>query len=204
MARAVILAAGRATRLGGVNKLLVEAGGLPVHEWHRRALEGYDVGAVVRPADADAVRTAAPWLTVVEHELQDGPAGALLAYITANPEHGPLTVIYADTLLPSVPSAAGDWVATAKAPGRVWDYWDGDWTRGVPWVEVCVGAYQFACVGCLVGTLRRLLAQSGGEVHLADVLREYDIEHLIQRLRVEGWQDAGDPEAIARVKPIGD
>lgn len=203
MARAVILAAGRSTRLGGVNKLLVNAGGVPVHEWHRRALAGFKVGAVVRPTDFHEVSEAAPWLDeVVGHERQDGPVGALLAYL--NDSNEPITVVYADTLLPQVPDEDDDWVGVAKAPGRVWDYWEGEWTRGVPYVEVCVGAYRFNCVSCLRTTARNLVAKSDGETHMADLLRSYSDEHNVQRLPLEGWQDAGDPEAVARVKKIGD
>jgi hypothetical protein len=38
---------------------------------------------------------------------------------------------------------------------------------------------------------------------MIELLRAYEGDHLIQPLLIEGWQDAGDPEAIARVKPIG-
>ena len=200
--KAVILAAGKSTRLGGQSKLLVEAGGKPVHEWHRQALEGFEVGAVVRPTDFNDVEREVPWLKkLVGHNDYDGPVGALLAYLGESSE--PITVIYADTLLPTVPKDDHDWVAVAPAPWRVWDYYDGEWTRGVPYVEVCIGAYRFSCISCLKCISRNLLQKADGiEVHMVDVIRAYSEEHIIQRLRVEGWQDAGDPEAIARV--IGD
>jgi hypothetical protein len=114
----VILAAGRATRLGGTNKLLVEAAGLPVHEWHRRAAGKQPTYAVVRPDDEKAVLSAAPWLAgVIPHAEADGPSGALLSASTALPE-GALTVLFADTLLPQVPTQEGDWVGVATAPWR--------------------------------------------------------------------------------------
>lgn len=204
--RALILAAGRASRLGGRNKLLVEAGGQPVHAWHRRALEGFEIGAVIRPHDAEAIHSEIPWLSpIVEHDAQDGPVGALLAYLEQERSSDPLTVIYADTLLPKIPQEEISWVGLAKAPGRIWDYYDGEWTRGIPYLEVCLGAYGFSCITCLRTIARNLIAKANGEeVHMATLLAAYDGEHLIQRLHLEGWQDAGDPEAIARVKPIGD
>jgi len=202
--KAVILAAGKSTRLAGENKLLVNAGGIPVHEWHRRALKGFDVGAVVRPTDFSEVNEAMPWLEkIMGHGVYDGPVGALHAYIRTMNE--PITVVYGDTLLPEVPTEDADWVAVARAPWRVWDYYDGEWTRGVPYVQVCVGAYRFSCISCVKHIAKNLLDNADGEeVHMVDLIRSYSEEHIIQRLRVEGWQDAGDLDAIARVKLIGD
>ena len=98
--RAVILAAGRSSRLGGTNKLLVEAGGRPVHEWHRKVLADYEVNVVVRPDDAQAVRDAMPWVhLVVTHDRFDGPGGALHSYLERIDEPDGLLVLFADTLL---------------------------------------------------------------------------------------------------------
>ena len=117
----VILAAGKATRLGGVNKLLVEAAGLPVHEWHRRAAGDQATYAVVRGEHEKAVLSAAPWLTgVIPHDEADGPSGALLSASTGLPG-GDLTVLFADTLLPQVPTHHGNWLGVAHAPCLNWN-----------------------------------------------------------------------------------
>jgi CTP:molybdopterin cytidylyltransferase MocA len=101
----VILAAGKASRLGGTNKLLVEAAGMPVHEWHRRAVGNEPTYAVVRSDDVGRVLSAAPWLSgVIPHDEADGPSGALLSASTSLPD-GALTVLFSDTLLPEVPMA---------------------------------------------------------------------------------------------------
>lgn len=200
--RAVILAAGRASRLGGTNKLLVEAGGQPVHEWHRTALADYEVDVVVRPDDAQAVRDAMPWVRrVVTHGDYDGPGGAVLGYLDRIDQPDELLVLFADTLLREVPSESGDWVGVATPPGRVWDYWDGEWMRGTPAVQVCVGIYNFACMHCLTDTLAHLNERAESEVPFADLLRTYSSEHYLVHKPITGWQDAGDPDAIARVQP---
>jgi hypothetical protein len=202
----VILAAGRATRLGGTNKLLVEAAGLPVHEWHRRAAGKQPTYAVVRPDDEKAVLSAAPWLAgVIPHAEADGPSGALLSASTALPE-GALTVLFADTLLPQVPTQEGDWVGVATAPWRIWDYYDasteGGWTRGVPEVLVCCGIYRFTNRELLNDICYDLKLGSTNEVHMADVLRSYAPHQPLTELIVTGWQDAGAPDALKRVQPI--
>ena len=200
--RAVILAAGRSSRLGGTNKLLVEAGGQPVHEWHRKALADYEVNVVVRPDDAQAVRDAMPWVhLVVTHDRFDGPGGALHSYLERIDEPDGLLVLFADTLLRTIPDDPGDWVGVATPPGRVWDYWDGDWMRGVPRVNVCVGVYHFACTDCLMRSLALLVEGLAVEVSFADLLRHYSREHYVDHTQINDWQDAGDPDALARVQP---
>ena len=56
--RLVILSAGKATRLEGKNKLLVEADGVPVHEWHRRAKQSLITDVVVHNGQAFCRRSA--------------------------------------------------------------------------------------------------------------------------------------------------
>lgn len=202
----VILAAGKATRLGGTNKLLVEAAGLPVHEWHRRAAGKQPTYAVVRRDDEKSVLSAAPWLAgVIPHDEADGPSGALLSASTTLPE-GALTVLFADTLLPQVPTQDGDWVGVAAAPWRIWDYYDasteGGWTRGIPEVLVCCGIYRFTNRELLNDICYDLKLGSTNEVHMADVLRSYAPRQPLTELIVTGWQDAGDPDALKRVQPI--
>ncbi len=201
----VILAAGKATRLGGTNKLLVEAAGLPVHEWHRRSVGKQPTYAVVRPDDENAVLSAAPWLAgVIPHAEADGPSGALLSASTSLVD-GPLTVLFADTLLPQVPKQEGDWVCVAPAPWRIWDYYEhsaGGWTRGVPEVLVCCGIYRFTNRELLNDVCYDLKLASTSEVHMADVLRSYAPHQPLTELVISGWQDAGDPDALKRVQPI--
>ncbi len=201
----VILAAGKSTRLGGTNKLLVQAAGMPVHEWHRLAVGNAEAYAVVRPDSEQAVRKAASWLAgVITHDKADGPCAALLAASEKLP-HGPLTVLYADTLLPKVPTRYGDWVGVAPAPWRVWDYYDhskSEWTRGVPQVQVCCGVYQFTNRELLNTICHELKRLSGNEVHMAEVLKKYTRMQPMYQLTVEGWQDAGDLDALKLVKQI--
>jgi len=202
MRRVVILAAGRSSRLGGKNKLLVKAGNKLVAEWHRQLLANTYVAAVVRPSDFYEIDETMPWLScLLSHKEYDGPAGALLSYLNTDTSGEPLTVLFADTLLRELPDADGDWVGIAQVTGRVWDYWDGEWTRGVPFIQVCVGAYQFSCMDCLKGILRVLIADNEGrEVSMAEVLRRYDGNHMLEHVHCDDWQDAGDPEAIAKVE----
>jgi len=201
----VILAAGKATRLGGTNKLLVEAAGMPVHEWHRRAVRNEPTYAVVRSDDVGRVLSAAPWLSgVIPHDEADGPSGALLSASTSLPD-GALTVLFADTLLPEVPKQEGDWVGVAPAPWRVWDYYEhgeGGWTRGVPQVLVCCGVYRFTNRQLLNDICYDLKLGSTNEMHMADVLRSYAPHQPLTELIVRGWQDAGDSDALKRVQLI--
>jgi len=141
--RAVILAAGKATRLGGENKLLVNAGGVPVARWHERLLRGIPATIVTRSEDVRAVADAATWARVIPHDELDGPVGALKAYrsIARYPDEETI-VLFADTLLVPQPLPNGSWVGLAPAPARVWDLpspWG--WTRGKPTLLVCVGIY---------------------------------------------------------------
>jgi hypothetical protein len=201
---AVILSAGRATRLGGINKLTVSAGGRKVHEWHQRLLAGYTVAAVVDADSADEITSEAQWLDeVISHTAYDGPAGALLAYLDRHDDEGELIVLFADTLLRNLPNTRGNWVAMASAPSRVWDYYEeGEWRRGAPRIPVCVGLYQFDCTKCLQSTIQSLISTANtSEISLADVLSLYGITHQIQRIDVDDWQDAGDMTAIEQVRP---
>lgn len=196
----VILAAGKATRMHGLNKLLVIADCDPVHEWHRRAVGDRACAVVVNSKHAQQVRSAAPWISkVVTHDKHDGPAGALLEFDKQSP-HGALTVLFADTLLPRVPDTAGDWVGVAPAPWRAWDYYDraAGWTRGTPSVLVCCGVYRFEDRDALRESLIEAM-KPDGETHMADVLRSYAARRKLNELVVDGWQDAGDAEALKRV-----
>ena len=200
MKRAVVLSAGRASRLSGVNKLLVKAAGKSVLEWHERAFSGWRLDAVVRVDDVVNVLRAG-WRggTLVGTDQCDGPAGALRSYVEAAQLDEPIVVVFADTLLVDLPADVGDWVGTAPAPWRVWDYRLGDtWMRGVPAVEVCVGLYRFDDAQALRESLNAL--PTGTEVPMTALLREYEKKRRLSTVLVRGWQDAGDREALAKVK----
>jgi hypothetical protein len=129
----------------------------------------------------------------------DGPAGALLAYDSEFP-HGDVVVLFADTLLHTIPDVRGDWVGVAQAPGRVWDYYDRatGWTRGVPSQLVCCGVYRFTDRVVLRSVLQSLV-QPNRDTSMAEVLRGYAAHVPLAELIVDGWQDAGDFEALKRV-----
>lgn len=199
----VILAAGKSSRLGGVNKLMVNAGGLPVHEWHRRAFDGTDISIVVAKSSISAIKTVAPWATkVVGTTAFDGPVGALDAYLSAANPTTRLTVVFADTLIPPQPMPSGDWVGVAGAPSRRWDMPSrGHWIRGVPRVPVCVGIYSFADIDVLREAipLAKSDAAKVGETDIPMTMLLNRYAQDIPWFKVRGWHDAGDPAAIASV-----
>ena len=202
--RLVILSAGKATRLDGRNKLLVEAGGMPVLDWHKRSAGNLITDIVVRSTDWPEVNQAAEhWVSgVVTHDGVDGPAGALRHYVSHRFHDGPLTVIFADTLVPSIPENAGSWVGVAPNPGRVWDYQhDWTWVRGVPGGNVCVGLYRFENTTALRQVLSDI-PNYGQETPMIDVLNEYEKIYHMRSVKIDGWQDAGDFSAIARVRGL--
>ena len=197
--RAVILAAGKATRLGGENKLLVEAGGVPVARWHERLLRGIPTTVVTRTEDVKAVSEAVTWAKLVAHDELDGPVGALKAYrsMVRHPEEETL-VIFADTLLVPQPFPEGSWVGVAPAPARVWDLpspWG--WTRGKPYLSVCVGIYAFDNARRLDDAIGLLTV--GPDVPFAKLLHAYALSSRLKENTVRGWHDAGDRDAISRV-----
>ena len=197
--RAVILAAGKSTRLGGANKLLVEAGGVPVHRWHERLLRGIPTTVITRSDDVKAVAEAMPWARVRAHDETDGPVGALRAHFSmARWPVEETIVLFADTLLAPQPLPEGSWVGVAPAPARTWDLpsrWG--WTRGKPYLRVCVGIYAFAYPERLYAAIRGITI--GPEVPFSDLLQRYASDTQLHQNTVRGWHDAGDPAAIAAV-----
>jgi CTP:molybdopterin cytidylyltransferase MocA len=200
----VILAAGRATRLGGVNKLLVTAGGLPVHEWHRRAFAGADISIVVHDHSIRAIKDEIPWSNaIIGTDKFNGPVGALDAYLAQTNHRDGVTVVFADTLIPPQPLSAGDWVGVAAAPARRWDMPSarGHWVRGIPRIPVCVGIYSFADMDALreaASAAHSDAAKMGEkETPMTMLLNRYGSD--MPWLRVRGWHDAGDPAAVASV-----
>lgn len=198
MDNVVILAAGKSTRLNGYSKLLVQAAGTTVLEWHMRALKGAIAGVVVRPNEAGVIYLSGWRGPIVETDDTRGPARALERYLVDTGVQGPITVIYGDTVLPEIPSAPGSWVGVAEAPSyRVWDYHNTvRWTRGATKGEVCIGLYRFDDAEKLHDTIRSLRSSE-----MIDVLEAYgDMQPLV----VEGWQDTGDFQALGNFKGYQD
>ena len=201
MAKTVIVAAGRSTRLDGACKLLVEAAGQPVHKWHTDVW-GQETDAIVLPEHVDALGDAGWNGNIYGVDAGGGPARALLEYMDTVQEKDVVNVVYADSLLRHRPNAKGDWVGVSIAQsGREWDFWNGfSWARGMPKVEVCCGVYQFSNGELLLEILRGVEYPSGEEVGMTTVLRRYDHEQRLERLWIRDWQDAGDWEAIRKVE----
>ena len=200
--RAVILAAGKSTRLGGENKLLVEAGGVPVHQWHERLLRDIPTTIITRPEDVTAVADAASWAKVIPHDKFDGPVGALAAYLQIYLDRSDeLLVLFADTLLVPQPLPERSWVGVAPAPARTWDlYAPWGWTRGVPYLPVCVGIYSFDYPERLRRAVKRATEHSEGkDLPMIELLNEYARSTPLRDNPVRGWYDAGDTDAIRRV-----
>ena len=200
----VILAAGRSTRLGGVNKLMVNAGGLPVHEWHRRAFPDANISIVVQDGFVRPIEDEIPWAdSVIGTNKFNGPVGALDAYLAQATQTDGLVVAFADTLIPPQPIPAGDWVGIAAAPARRWDMPSarGHWVRGIPRVPVCVGIYSFADMVALreASAAAHEDAQTIGEneTSMTMLLNRYGLD--IPWFKIRGWHDAGDPAAVASV-----
>lgn len=209
MRRAVILSAGKSTRLGGRNKLTVSAGGREVAEWHRALLDGFRIAVVAPQSDAGALAVQFPWVDrVVAHSRADGPVGALSAYLSAYRDDEEIVVLFADTLLPPQPLPKGDWVGIANAPQRRWDFpgENSTYLRGTLAFPVCVGIYSFAWIS----KLREAVAEAieDGTIHgetdvpMIRVLNRY--APGLYQMPVRGWHDAGDPEALARVPAWSD
>lgn len=198
MDNVVILAAGKSTRLNGYSKLLVQAAGTTVLEWHLRALKGAIAGVVVRPNEAGTIYLSGWRGPIVETNDTRGPSRALERYLLDTGVTGPLTVIYGDTVLPSIPEERGSWVGVADAPSRrVWDYHNGvRWTRGETTGEVCIGAYRFDDAEKLLDTIRSLKSSE-----MIDVLSSYG---EMRPLRIDGWQDTGDFQALQRFRGYPD
>lgn len=199
MAKTIVLAAGKSTRLDGKCKLLVEADGIPVHKWHAAAWGKAD--ALVLPEHVNPLLSAGWQGLAIGLDCGGGPARALLEYMDIVQEQGRITVVYADSLIKSRIDAPGDWVGVSVAPGRIWDYWNGfDWVRGMPLVRVCCGIYQFEDGALLLDILQGIEYSNDNEVGMTTVLRRYDHERRLERLFIEDWQDAGDWEALKKVK----
>lgn len=209
MRRALILSAGKSERLSGRNKLEITAGGIQTTEWHRRLLTEFRTAAVVPVSDAANVAMFNPWIDrVVSHSKQDGPVGALKAYLDAYQDDDGIVVLFADTLLPPQPLPAGDWVGVANSPQRKWDFpgRDSVYLRGTLSFPVCVGIYSFAWMSKLREAISEAIEDAHiygeSDVPMVRVLNRYTPGTY--QMYVRGWHDAGDPEAISRVPAWSD
>ena len=201
--RALIISAGKSTRLGGKQKLLLTAGGTPVHEWHRRALIDYKTAVVVRPEDDAEVAATLTWADrIVPHAKTDGPVGAIAAYLQVFADDTELLVVYADTLIQPQPLPTGDWVGVSRLTDRTWDHLNayGVWVKEALPTMVGIGLYRFADIE----QLRRAIATLGDkeDQHLPDLLNLYKAQVYTPQVPIAGWHDAGDPTALARVPNV--
>ena len=201
--RALILAAGKATRLDGKQKLLVDAGGVPVHEWHRRALTDYKTAIVVRAEDDAEVAREVQWADrVIPHAKTDGPVGAMAAYLRLFDDDDELLVIYADTLIPPQWLPTGSWVGVSRLTDRTWDYQNGYgvWVKEPLPTHVGIGLYRFD----RMDTLRECMARIGTQEdqHMPVLLNEYRRTEYQPPVLIEGWHDAGDWAALSRIPNI--
>ncbi|MDQ2702213.1 MAG: molybdenum cofactor guanylyltransferase [Pseudomonadota bacterium] len=108
-----LLAGGRATRLGGIDKAWLQRDGIPqVQRWQRRF--GSEVDAILASSNGDSEPYAALGIEVVADRLRDaGPLGGIDALADACRTRWLLTlpvdlVGVNECLLPSLLSAAGD------------------------------------------------------------------------------------------------
>lgn len=191
---ALMLSAGKATRLGGECKALSKVGRFAMHEWWRRILLER-ITVVCRSEFEHEI----PCRTIVCDD-GGGPAVALataLEYL----DDSPLTVIYGDTWAPVAPRADEFCGVAAAGGGRSWDVVEDGLVayRHVDEGEaalVAIGLYRFTRVDDLSEVLDKVLADAHptAEVGMADVVNRYGLPFV----PVTGWQDVGDHDARAR------
>lgn len=196
---AVLLSAGRATRLGGRCKALVEVGGRTMIEhWSDRF---DDLLVVCRAEHVHDVQCQHAW--VVPFDEGGGPARALDAALPHLTESGLLTVIYADTYV-SAPLPAGiDWTGVAAAQGgRPWyvaEHGGLDYRNTHPSEVVLagVGLFRFSDLDRLRQCLHAALDGRDKEVGMDAVHNLYAAPFAV----INGWQDVGTEEALTAWRP---
>lgn len=135
-----------------------------------------------------------------------GPAFALGKALAKVQPTDSVTVVFADTWVPEWgvprdPEFCG--VAAAKG-GRSWDVVEDGLVayRHVADSEaalVCIGLYRFADPQALKDAVDKALVNApSGEVGMGDVVNTYGLPFV----PVLGWQDVGDPLALARWRPL--
>jgi hypothetical protein len=196
---AVVLSAGRATRLNGMCKALVWVAGRRAVDRQAEVL-GVDPLVVVRTEDVQAVR-AAKYRPVVCDDL-GGPVRALKAALPECDPDEPVVVLFADTMVRSLPLSRSNWVGYDFTwGGREWDtvhlYSNGvfssrAWFPAKDYRSVAVGAYSFSDVAAL----RWACENAPDDGPFAWMLNAYP--HPLEGVRAHGWQDVGDVEAVGR------
>lgn len=194
----IVLSAGEASRLGGVCKALVDVKGVRAIDRQARKLANKPF-VVVRSEHAAAISEAG-YRPVICDDL-GGPVRALKAAIGYVYRKDPVTVLFADTMFESLPEGS-NWVGYSYAyGGREWDtvhlYANGvfsarAWFPQADYRAVAVGAYSFSDVEAV----KRALLQVPDDGPFAWFLNAYP--HPLNGERIHGWQDVGDPDAIAR------
>lgn len=203
----VLLAAGKATRLGQLAphgcKALVKVGGETMLD-HWRGHFGDELLVVCRSEHADLLPDDVRRVTC---DTGGGPAVALAAALPQCGQ-GPTTVAYADTWVKYLPEGH-EWCAVgAGAGGRSWDVVE-DGLLAYRYVDfgeaalVGIGLFRFAELWRLELALDHEIRFAGVhapgiEIGLADVANALNLP-LAPAL---GWQDVGDPAALAAWRPM--
>lgn len=172
----LVLTAGLASRMGDRApagcKALADVDGRPAIEHHLDLLGSATI--VCRRPHVEKLRRYGP--TVVDDSL-GGPASALCAALRVERQDGPVTVLYADTLVAELPKAKAWCLVARTSEDRQWDLWaDGVVVPGRPSGSqlVCVGAYRFPDASELALAAEDLLA----------VQRPAGLGPLVNHLRV--------------------
>lgn len=198
---ALLLSAGQATRLdglapGGCKAMTIVGGWTMLDRWggllgDRPTVVCRSEHLPVLPDDVD---------TVVCDE-GGGPARALAKGLGVCDPEEPVTVAFADTWLMDLPPEPEWCLVAAARGGRAWDvvedgfvaYFDPGATS-----LVCVGAYRFASLLTLQMAVTLALKDAEGEVGMGEVVNRYGLPFL----PALGWQDVGDPKALAAWRPM--
>lgn len=204
--RVVVLAAGKSTRLDGQCKMLVRVKDRPVHRWHTDSWMVIPVDTVVLTKHVDELAEDG-WdgQDIYGYDGGGGPVGALRYYLENTTHRGVLLVSFADSLLKGPVVDPGSWVGVAHMPmHRHWDYPIlNSWMRGAPRIDVCMGLYQFEDIDILrevVNNLPEKRFPDYADRPMVDVIVEYNKRRKMRNLHIGGWQDAGDWEAISRIR----
>lgn len=225
---AIILAAGRATRLGGVVagglKTHVSVEGRPAFAHQVEVLRTAGINSltvVVAPDGANAIaelldHVAVPFCVdcniVVQHDAT-GPGDALAVGVAESPVRATVLLL-ADTIVSALPKAATSWIAVAEAPSsRRWCVVTEDDTGEVRALDdrfvdvdaltkerVAVGLYRFADPEELRAALEGRRPRAGAESEISEILLRYSRRVGLQVVSADSWYDAGDVTSAQRAR----
>lgn len=219
----IILAGGRATRLGPLtaqlNKSLVSVGQRPMIAHHLELMRnaGVDeVFIVTSPSSqqqvADVIDRSHADIGMEIHCVTqpdaNGPMGAIVWGASAVPrtrQNDPVYIIMADTYISEpLPAIGGGWVGVAPATAkRSWCYvTDAEWyDEGVVDVgeTVCIGVYGFSSVWDTLNAASLIYVKkvAGQELPMAPFLNRMDID---THEEFSSWLDVGDVNALAHAR----